>query len=76
MISNVEKQLCRVVHEKNTNKYTVLVHQRGTLVLGGESKTDVLSNLAIFQQANPYIVTKLSSFVAVSTKTATMQDCI
>ena len=44
--------------------------------MGGEPETGFLSNLTMFHQANPYCVAKLSSFVAVSTKTASMQDCI
>ena len=50
----------------------LLVHQRGTRILGGESKTDFLSNFAMFYQANPYFGAKLSSFVAILTKTTTM----
>ena len=73
---HVEKQLCSIMHDKNTNNYSFLVHQRDILVLGGESDTNFLSNLAMFCQAKPYFVAKLSSFVAVSTGNATMQDCI
>ena len=51
---NAEKQLYRVVHDKNTNKHQVLVHQRGIWVLGGEPETDFLSNFATLHQANPY----------------------
>ena len=50
----------------------LLVHYRGTLVLGVESKTKFLSNFAIFYQATPYFGAKLSSFVAILTKFTTM----
>ena len=59
---NAEKQLCRVVHDKNTNKHWVVVHQKGRWVLGGEPETDFLSSLATIYQANPYFVAKLTSF--------------
>ena len=60
---NAEKQLCRVVHDMNTNKHWVLVHQRGRWVLGGESETDFLSSLATFYQVNPYFLAKLTMYV-------------
>ena len=72
---NVEKQLCRIVHDKNTTTYLLLVHQRCTWVLGEELETDLFSHLATIYQANTYFVAKLSSFVTVLTKNTTMQDC-
>ena len=30
ILDDYEKKLCRVVHHKNTNKNSVLVHKRGT----------------------------------------------
>ena len=59
---NAEKQLFRVIHDKNANKHWALVHQKGRRVLGGEPETDFLSSLATIYQANPYFVANLTSF--------------
>ena len=44
---------CMSTHAENTNKDSMVVHQRGTWVLWEEPKTDFLSNLASFYQPNP-----------------------
>ena len=64
----IKPQACRIVHDQNTNTYSLLVHQRGTWVLGKRPKPDFLSNLATFHKANPGFGAELSSFVAILTK--------
>ena len=40
-------QLCMVVDYTGTNKKSLLLHQKGTRILGGQSKTEILSNITI-----------------------------
>ena len=53
----------------------MLIHHRGISILGGESKINVLLNVAMFYQANSYFGTKLNSFVAMLTKITAMNGC-
>ena len=52
-----------------------LIHQKGKCILGGQSKTDVLSNLTIFYPTNSCVGAKLSIFVSVLTKSTTLYGC-
>ena len=57
------------------NKKSILVHQKGTRILGWQSKLVVLSNLTIFYPANPYFGVKLSNFVKSPTITTFINGC-
>ena len=65
-----------VVNYTNTNTNSLLFHQTCTLILGGQSSTDLLSNPTIFYTTNPYFGAKLSICVAVLTKYTTVYGCI
>ena len=68
-------QLYMVVDSIGINKKPLIVHREGTHILGGQSNTDILSNITIFYTANPYFEAQLSSFVAVFTKNTTVYGC-
>ena len=48
-------QLCRIVHCTNASKNSLLVHHKGAWVLGRESTTDFVPNLAITWRDQPII---------------------
>ena len=63
-----QKHNCTWLQIMQIPKGTILGHQTGTFFLGGQSKTDFLSNLTIFYPGDPCFGAKLSIFVAVLTK--------
>ena len=52
----------------DTNKKSLLGHQKGTLILWGQPKTDFLSNLTILYPDNPHVGARVSVVVVVLTK--------
>ena len=70
--SQLREQIRSGAHSGNTSGHCAGYVQCNMVILPADWADDFLT----FCQANPYFVAKLSSFVAVSTRNATMQNCI
>ena len=70
-----KEQLYLVADYTDANKRSILVHHKGTQILGWRSKTAFLTNITLFYPANPYFGAKFSVWVASPTKNTTIYGC-